>query len=442
MKESSRSKRVMVDMSATIIHHGHIRLIQKASEYGSVVIGLTTDEQILSFKGYQAELPFVDRKEILEALKGVDEVVPTPWLITEDVLDEYDIDFLVHGHDNSNPIPKNRLLVLPRTEGISSTEIRQRALKSITFINNRKLMLTPGPAAVLYENLASIKPVFGRGDDEYKKIHTKVIDWIKEKSGQDKVVTAQGSATFALELAAHSFVTGNVLLISTGYYSDRLTQLLPKNCDVRICKYDEISSIKGNFDWVLCAYTETSHAFKVDLSVIRKKADELGAFLYVDSTGSIGLEGHHELCDVTAFSSCKGLFGLTGACFIAYKNKLTPKSTSKFYFNLETHHEKKVTGPYHILLSLYGSMAIHDTLRQRVIKSKQAVMDRFANYIPSQNNQPLLCTYFNGKVVPQDKNIVMYTPRSDLPGSIICHFGEIYQADVELTNRISIEHLT
>ena len=33
----------------------------------------------------------------------------------------------------------------------------------------------------------------------------------------------------------------------------------------------------------------------------------------LDATGSIGLERYHELADVISFSSCKGLFGLTGA---------------------------------------------------------------------------------------------------------------------------------
>ena len=77
------SKRIMVDMSATLIHHGHIRLLKKASAFGKVVVGLTTDEEILSKKGYQVELEFDYRKEILEFIKYVDEVVGTPWQITE-----------------------------------------------------------------------------------------------------------------------------------------------------------------------------------------------------------------------------------------------------------------------------------------------------------------------------------------------------------------------
>ena len=64
-------KRIMVDMSATLIHHGHIRLIKKAAEIGEVVIGLTTDEDILLKKGYKPELNFDQRKEILESLNLV-----------------------------------------------------------------------------------------------------------------------------------------------------------------------------------------------------------------------------------------------------------------------------------------------------------------------------------------------------------------------------------
>jgi len=88
-------KRIMVDMSATLIHHGHIRLLKKASEFGKVVVGLTTDDEIISKKGYQPELDFEHRKEILESIKYVDEVVPAPWLLDESILKKYNIDFLV-----------------------------------------------------------------------------------------------------------------------------------------------------------------------------------------------------------------------------------------------------------------------------------------------------------------------------------------------------------
>ncbi len=434
---SNLEKRIMVDMSATLIHHGHIRLLKKASEYGKVIVGLTTDDEIINKKGYQPELDFEHRKEVLESIKYVDEVVAVPWLLDEVILEKYNIDLLVHGNDNSNLIPESKLKIFPRTEGISSADIRQNVLRSITQINNQKLMLTPGPAVVLYENLQYLKPLFGRGDDEYTKISGAVIDWIKQLSGQDEVVTMQGSATLALELAAHSFVSGRVLLVSTGYYSDRLEKLLPKGCDLTICKYEDLGSIKDDYDWVLCAYTETSVAFKIDLQFVKGKSEECGAKLYVDATGSIGLERDHHLADVTAFSSCKGLFGLVGASFVAYKSELTPKNLNTFCFNIGTQKESMTTGPYHAIASLYGVMEKHSIFVQRVINSKNIILEKYQNIVRS-DNQPLLCTYLEGKVVSNDNNIVLYSPRSKLSGSVVCHLGEIHRKNVEINDRIEI----
>jgi len=118
-------------MSATLIHHGHVRLLQAAKKLGNVVVALTTDEEIERTKGYPPELKFEERKEILESIRYVDEVVSCQWLITTDFLDLHRIDLLVHGSDNSNPIEKERLLVLPRTEGISSSLLRAQVLKAV-----------------------------------------------------------------------------------------------------------------------------------------------------------------------------------------------------------------------------------------------------------------------------------------------------------------------
>jgi glycerol-3-phosphate cytidylyltransferase len=122
----------MVDMSATLIHHGHVRLLRAAKEHGNVIVALTTDEEILSQKGFEPELDFASRREVLEAIKFVDEVVPSPWLIDDSFLDQYRIDLLVHGSDNSNLVSKDRLLVLPRTNGVSSSQLRGRVLKAIS----------------------------------------------------------------------------------------------------------------------------------------------------------------------------------------------------------------------------------------------------------------------------------------------------------------------
>ena len=40
----------MVDMSATLLHHGHIRIIKEAAKHGKVIIALTSDEEIIKFQ--------------------------------------------------------------------------------------------------------------------------------------------------------------------------------------------------------------------------------------------------------------------------------------------------------------------------------------------------------------------------------------------------------
>ena len=120
------AKRLLVDMSITFLHHGHIRLLKKASELGSVIVALTADNEIKKNKGFLPYLGYKYRKEILLSIRYVDEVVKSNWLIDEIFLDRHKIDFLVHGDDNSNPIPSDRLIIFPRTPEISSSEYRKK----------------------------------------------------------------------------------------------------------------------------------------------------------------------------------------------------------------------------------------------------------------------------------------------------------------------------
>ena len=125
-------KRILVDMSATLIHHGHIRLLKRASSLGQVVVALTIDEDIVKVKGYEPEILFEERQEILEAIRYVDEVIPAPWFIDNHFLFAHNIDFLVHGDDNSNHVDQKKLLIFPRTQGISSTMLRSKVLNVVS----------------------------------------------------------------------------------------------------------------------------------------------------------------------------------------------------------------------------------------------------------------------------------------------------------------------
>ena len=124
-------KKVLVDMSMTLIHHGHIRLLEKASKLGKVILALTTDEEIRKFKGYDPELSYENRKEIANAIIYISEVIPWAWLIDQEFFEKTNADYLVHGSDNTNKIDKEKLIIFERTEGISSTILRKRVINTV-----------------------------------------------------------------------------------------------------------------------------------------------------------------------------------------------------------------------------------------------------------------------------------------------------------------------
>ena len=128
-------KRIMVDMSATLIHHGHVRLLKKARKYGKVVVALTTDREIKRFKNYNPEMNYSQRKEVIQSICYVSKVVPSKAILNDKFLKKYKIDFLVHGNDNKNQVNEKSLLIFRRTKNVSSYLLRKRAVKILQRIN-------------------------------------------------------------------------------------------------------------------------------------------------------------------------------------------------------------------------------------------------------------------------------------------------------------------
>ena len=219
----------MVDMSATIIHHGHIRLLKKASEYGKVIVGLTTDDELLNKKGYQPELDFESRKEVLESIKYVDEVVAVPWALNDATLDKHSIDFFVHGDDNSNDIKKEKLLIFPRTEGVCSRDIRKKS----SIISNkvkRNILLNPGPATTTDTvKMAQVVPDICPREHEFGDLMEYVSTELTKIVASPKKYTTVlfgGSGTAVVESTISSVVPHDktILIVNNGAYGKKYYQ--------------------------------------------------------------------------------------------------------------------------------------------------------------------------------------------------------------------------
>ena len=132
-----------------LFHIGHLNLLKNAKGMcDKLIVGVTVDE-LVSYKGKQAMIPFEDRIEIVRSIKYVDAAVPQydmdklsackklganflfvgdDWYLTEK-WQEYEKEFVKAGI---------RIIYFPYTRGISSTRITE-ALNAVR--NNNLLEL-------------------------------------------------------------------------------------------------------------------------------------------------------------------------------------------------------------------------------------------------------------------------------------------------------------
>lgn len=302
--------------------------------------------------------------------------------------------------------------------------------------NREKALFTAGPASLLEENLLGLCPCFGRGDLHYEAIEQRVLQHLLAMTGHSHIVRLQGSATLALEIASLNFLAGRILIISSGYYSDRLNLLClaaqkSLGCirSIETTHWTGMDSMAGPFDWVVGCYTETSNATLLPIQKMRSLCDAWGARLMLDATASIGLEDDHDLADLIAYSSCKGLFGLTGAAFISY-SQAPQNQVDSFYLNIGTHLEKRVTGPYHAIASLDAVLSKHDFFREGVRINKERFTHTMLDWLTlPEKSQPQLCTHTTRSVKKAAPHAVIYSPRGNSIGSVVCHLGEAHLGD-------------
>lgn len=301
---------------------------------------------------------------------------------------------------------------------------------------NKKILFTPGPSSLSYENIVNISPGFGRGDIEYLSVENRVLNKLKIMSKKKNIVRMQGSGSFAIEVMIANFLYGNILILKSGYYSERLISISKyykkKFNDIKkidLLDWKDYQNINEKYDWVFFCYTETSMGIKLPLEKIYKVCRSKKIKIMLDATASFGLEKNHNLADAFSYSSCKGLFGLTGASFISYDEEPRNKVNS-FNLDINTHLFKRTTGPYHAIYSLDRVLKIHSKFKKSVITNKKVFMKKVKNLLSVEREyQPLLCTQINLKIKNSNKNVILYEPRSNLKGSIVCHLGEVHLKD-------------
>lgn len=117
-----------------LFHVGHVRLLKRLKALGGrLIVGISSDE-FNKIKGKSSFYSYEERAEIVSSCKYVDEVFPeNSWEQKRSDILKYSADVFSIGDDwagkfdNLNDICE--VIYLPRTEDISTTDIKQKLSK-------------------------------------------------------------------------------------------------------------------------------------------------------------------------------------------------------------------------------------------------------------------------------------------------------------------------
>jgi len=123
--------RVLTYGTYDLLHHGHIRLLKRAKALGDFLVVAVSTDEFNALKGKTAYHDYETRKEIMDAIRYVDLVIPEySWDQKIDDVRRYDIDIVVMGDDwaESDKFDYLRdyceLVFLPRTPDVSTTDMK------------------------------------------------------------------------------------------------------------------------------------------------------------------------------------------------------------------------------------------------------------------------------------------------------------------------------
>lgn len=114
-----------------VLHFGHVNLLRRAKELGDRLIVAVSSDQFNSGKHKSSLLNYENRRAVVEAIRYVDLVIPEEtWEQKIKDVEKYSVDIFVIGDDWEGEFDFLKeyceVVYLPRTEGVSSTNIKDQ----------------------------------------------------------------------------------------------------------------------------------------------------------------------------------------------------------------------------------------------------------------------------------------------------------------------------
>lgn len=122
-------KKVITYGTFDLLHYGHLELLRRAKEYGDYLVVAISSDEFNQIKGKVSHFNYDKRKDMLSAIKYVDEIIPEhDWKQKKDDIIKHDIDVFIMGGDWEGKFDELKdvceVVYLDRTPNISSTAIK------------------------------------------------------------------------------------------------------------------------------------------------------------------------------------------------------------------------------------------------------------------------------------------------------------------------------
>lgn len=116
-----------------MFHVGHLNLLSRIKDnFDRLIVGVHNDEQVMTYK-QKPIISYKDRLDIIKSCKYVDDVIENaPLVITDQILNEFNVDYVVAGRENEEYLKKyyqvsnDRLHLISRTEGIPTSILKSK----------------------------------------------------------------------------------------------------------------------------------------------------------------------------------------------------------------------------------------------------------------------------------------------------------------------------
>lgn len=120
-----------------LFHVGHLNIIKRSKEQCDyLIVGVSTDELVMHYKGKKPIIPFDERKTILESIKYIDKVVPQVDRDKFAAWEKLHFDAMFVGDDWKGNVLFNdverklnevgaSVVYFPYTQGVSSTLVKR-----------------------------------------------------------------------------------------------------------------------------------------------------------------------------------------------------------------------------------------------------------------------------------------------------------------------------